>query len=498
MATISDFQAALQAPSQTLADAEARVGSVALNGLDQPVSYAGNYAITYRIEGQNRSLALRCFHRVPGGLDVRYEILTGAVRALRLHRLPWCQFSAAGVYAGGAWNPVVLMPWVPGDPLNEALAADLRPDRVAAIRSGFRALLADMVAAGISHGDLQHGNLLVDGDGSVRVVDLDSMHTPGMPLLDTSGGHPNYQCPNRPLVVGPRADRFAALLIDLALHALELMPWLWRRFDTGENLLFSRADLLSPSTSPLIRELKTNPELHGSVAILEGVLRDGTAEIPSLLQDLREEDDGAPYVSALDRACLLETAGAEVAVVGRPYKLVAGINPRGVRFAFANFGRRSEGAFALKAWADQRGRLPVDVKALARLRSGEPGWVVIRGRLVAGRGPGRIRTPEIRVTDPSQVALVTSETAASLLESSGDEQARADLARQARYVMALPATAEQFRERVRHLRAQATRVGLAPPRALADNGRHRLTPRGSTHLRAVDADVLNQLYGETQ
>lgn len=498
MATISDFQAALQAPAQTLADPEARIGSVALNAFEQPISYAGNNAITYRIDGQSRSLALRCFHRAPSGLEARYETLTGVVRALRLHRLPWCQFSDAGVYAGGSWNPVVLMPWVSGDLINDALAADLDPDRVAAIRSGFRAVVADMVAAGISHGDLQHGNLLVDGDYSVRVVDFDTMHTPGMPLLETSGGHPNYQHPGRPPVVGPRADRFAVLLIDLALHALELRPWLWRHFDTGENLLFVRADLMSPSTSPLIRELKTHPDLHGSVAVLESVLRDRSAEIPSLLQGYEQADEDVCYINALDRAHLLGATGAEVAVVGRPYNLVTGTNPRGVKFAFANFGRRSEGAFALKAWADRRGRLPVDVKTLARMRSGGAGWVIVRGRLVAGRGPGRIKTPEIRVADPSQVSVATSELAASLLEDSGDKRAREDLDRQARDVMARSATPDGFREQIERIRTEAARIGLAPPLALAATPR-RPTPQGSANLRAAfDADVLNRLYGDTR
>src|SRR5699024_3567663 len=106
-----------------------------------------------------------------------------------------------------------------------------------------------------------------------------------------------------------------ALLIDLALHSVELMPWLWARFDTGENLLFARSDLASPGTSPLLRELKTHPDLWQKVRVLESILGSGLAEIPSLIPRVDEAVVAdIAHIDALDRQHLLDCIGNTVTV----------------------------------------------------------------------------------------------------------------------------------------------------------------------------------------
>ena len=54
-----------------------------------------------------------------------------------------------------------------------------------------------MQRAEFAHGDLQHGNVLVDQEGQLRLVDFDSVWIPqlqGQPA-PTESGHPNYQPP---------------------------------------------------------------------------------------------------------------------------------------------------------------------------------------------------------------------------------------------------------------------------------------------------------------
>lgn len=497
MATINDFQAALQAPHLAIADPEAAAGHLARNVLGQPIAYPGNNAITYRIEAENRALALRCFHRVPDDLASRYAIITSTLRTLRLERVPWCQFRFRGVYAGGQWNPAVLMPWVPGVPMNEALSRNLQPVHVHAIRVGFHDLLGELAAAGLAHGDLQHGNLLVDEGARVRVIDCDTMHVPSMRTGGVTGGHPNYQRPGRPAVVGPRADRFAALLIDLALHSLELMPWLWKRFDTGENLLFARSDLASPATSPLVRELKTHPDLYEKVRVLEWILATGAAEIPSLVPKINEaEMADCAYIDALDRQHLLEHVGSTVTVAGRPYSLRTGVNPRGIRFAFANFGPRSRGAFALKSWSDRRGYLPLDVAGLLSVRDTQKGWVMVRGLLTSTRGQRGVLVPELQVTEPSQLVITSSSDTAALMQVARDRRDRTRLAQELSRIAVAPLASEVVREREKEVRLRASRIGLElPPVAThpaAESDRDRKVARTTSH-----ADVLNRLYGNS-
>lgn len=495
MATINDYQAAMQAPDLVIADEEAASGQIATNWLGQPTAYPGNYAITYRIDTRNRSLALRCFHRIPHDLAERYEKISACLRALRLDRVPWCKFHREGIFAGAEWNPTILMPWLPGQPINEAIKHDRSPQRIRAIQRSFRDLMADLAAAGISHGDLQHGNLIVDDRSVVRLVDYDSMHVPGMPLHSASMGHPNYQHPRRSPIKGPRADRFPAMLIDIALRALEQMPWLWDEFDTGENLLFVKDDLVNPAASPLIQRLKAHEPLMHKVTELEHILVSDQAEILSLhaLPRSAEQLRHINTFSALDRIRLLERIGDQVTVIGRPYKVHRGRNQQGGGFLFANFSARREGGFALKAWSDQRGRLPINRKVLADIRASPDKWLLMTGKLTVGHGPGRLRAPEMRVKDESQVRSIDAERAALTMVTAQDVRARAAMAHRLKEAASQAPTWEAAHEAERRLRQHFAEIGLT---SLGTRQRPASESHETTEGHAPTyIDVLNRLYG---
>lgn len=425
MATLNEYQAALQAHHLCIADEEAATGRVSVDWLGQPKPYPGNYAVTYRVEGTSRQLAVRCFHREPDDIERRYSFIVPAVRALRLEGVQWCQFRRKGVYAGGTWNPAVLMPWVPGLRINDALKHDASFTRVRGIRSGFRRLIADLEAAGISHGDLQHGNLLVDDLNVVRVVDYDAMYVPGMPNLPSIAGHPNFRHPTRASLVGGQADRFSAMLIDLALSALEIMPGLWARFDTGENLLFVRQDLLDPSSSPLIRALHSDARLHEPTARLLRVLANDGIEIPSIhsTPESTSVSDVEMHYTALDPA-LISNVGLDVTVIGRPSHSHSGKNRRGSRYALVTFGSRRNAGFTLKAWESQIGRLPLDLRLMERVAASSGLWIAATGRLSAGYNANGKRVPELRVERSNQIRVIESLEAAQLVAGALDSRER--------------------------------------------------------------------------
>lgn len=425
MATLSEYQAAFQAHHLCVADEEAASGKVSVDWLGQPKPYPGNYAITYRVEGTSRHLAVRCFHREPDDIERRYSYIVPVVRALKLDGVQWCQFRRKGVYAGGTWNPAVLMPWVPGVPINDALKQDLSTARVRGIRSGFRALVADLEAAGISHGDLQHGNLLVDELNVVRIVDYDAMHVPGMPVYPSIAGHPNFRHPTRPAVVGDRADRFSAMLIDLALHALEVMPGLWAQFDTGENLLFVRQDLLDPGSSALIRALYSDRRLQAPTEQLLRVLANDSIGLPSLHSSPESAGvtDFEAHYTALDPA-LISNVGDEVTVIGRPSRSYLGKNRRGLRYALVTFGSRRTAGFTLKSWESQIGKLPLDLRLIERVAASSGLWIAATGRLSAGYNSNGKRVPELRVERSSQVRVIESREAAQFVAGARDSRDR--------------------------------------------------------------------------
>jgi pimeloyl-ACP methyl ester carboxylesterase len=174
-------------------------------------------------------------------------------------------FQEEGICIRGQWHPLVKMHWVEGFRLNEFVREHLNKpvilDRLAQL---WLRLAQELRDAGMAHGDLQHGNVLLvpahkGGSLSLKLIDYDGMFVPA--LADRPSGeygHPNYQHPRRQPESGynREMDRFSHLLIYTALRCVRVGgEELWQRYDNQENLLFREEDLLRPSKSPLLHEL---------------------------------------------------------------------------------------------------------------------------------------------------------------------------------------------------------------------------------------------------
>jgi thiamine kinase-like enzyme len=110
----------------------------------------------------------------------------------------------------------------------------------------------------IAHGDLQHGNILVKDDGSLIIIDYDSMFIkPLEGMSDAIKGLPGYQHPsrNQNKFINHKLDYFSELIIYLSLLAFEQYPNLWNKYYETEDLLFSKEDLHNADKSEIINTL---------------------------------------------------------------------------------------------------------------------------------------------------------------------------------------------------------------------------------------------------
>ena len=179
---------------------------------------------------------------------------------------------------GGRRWPIVVMEWVDGLPLDVYIGDVInRADVFQHLAESWMDVLTSLRKAGIAHGDLQHGNILVQS-GMVRLVDLDGMFVPAMAGWKAcENGHQHYQHPRRSEIdFGPTLDNFSALVIHLSLLALKEQPELWRDHH-DENLIFTKEDFLAPSSSRLFGKLK---KLSKQPQALAEVLRAACAASP--------------------------------------------------------------------------------------------------------------------------------------------------------------------------------------------------------------------------
>jgi len=118
-------------------------------------------------------------------------------------------------------------------------------------------MVVGLQSAGVAHGDLQHGNVLVVG-GELYLIDYDGMYVPALHgQLSPEIGHRNCQHPARTEYdFAPQIDNFSAWVIWFSIFALASRPEHWPRHRGGDEcLLFRRDDFLDPSNSALIRDL---------------------------------------------------------------------------------------------------------------------------------------------------------------------------------------------------------------------------------------------------
>jgi serine/threonine protein kinase len=273
-----EYVEALQNPDVCFRDPELKAGRVELTRLGMPRAISGNFASVFSVTGSSGTrYAIKCFTREVKGQDQRYKAIHDALANMGR---PWqvgFDYISQGVLVKGAWQPMLRMEWVSNShTLIPWLERNLgHPDLILDVAGQFAQCIKDLHSAGIAHGDLQHGNLLVDNNHQLRLIDYDGMFVPSISSLGSNEiGLANYQHPRRSSNdFGPYLDRFSAWLIYGSLLALSAHPWLWSTFhkDGDEKLLLGKEDFVSPFSN--IHRLASNgsPELEFEKILIEAL-----------------------------------------------------------------------------------------------------------------------------------------------------------------------------------------------------------------------------------
>lgn len=249
-----------------------------------PAVATGQNAAVFDAVVDGHHTAIRCFTTDPGPARARYRAI--AARADLPGALARCSWHDDAIVVDDDRLPIVAMEWVSGVPLDVWVHQHLdQPDELRAAASRWRRLADDLTAARVAHGDLQHGNVLVQPNGTMRLIDFDSLWLPELAdLRPHEVGHPNFQHPDRieQGTWGPSVDWFSALAVHTALIALADNRDLWSAFTDGENLVFSARDYAGPS--PVWDELarSSDPEVRRGA----GLLAESCAQPSGLATDL--------------------------------------------------------------------------------------------------------------------------------------------------------------------------------------------------------------------
>lgn len=313
-----DFTIAVQNPHLCFADPDLKQSSTSKNSRGRVLLWSGNFATVYKLTKGNRSWAVRCFTRIPqSDVQQRYRLIS---EYLSQHQIPYLvdfEFLTQGILVKGEWYPILKMDWVEGSELDRYIGEYIDDSQVLLrLERQLKQLQKDLQQVGIAHGDLQHGNIMVDDQGELKLVDYDGMYVPalrGIPPLEV--GHPNYQPPMRsPKDFGYQLDEFSFEVISLSLRALASQPNLWETFhEDNKNLIFRQNDFQEPDLSPVFQTIASIPD-------------DETRELcDRLIRRCHGKDQQEQSAQPLQKVKLVVTQSKRILVWGVTVFAIAGL-----------------------------------------------------------------------------------------------------------------------------------------------------------------------------
>jgi ssDNA-binding Zn-finger/Zn-ribbon topoisomerase 1/predicted Ser/Thr protein kinase len=256
------YQEAVQNPRFVFDDPELKLCVPYVNKFNMPISSAGGFAIVFKFKGTGRDWAVRCFTRAAGDQEQRYAAINAHIKSCKLPYTVSFDYLRKGILVNGKWHPILKMEWAEGQRLDSFICTHLnQPDKLVDMSHAWLKMAADLKAAGIAHGDLQHGNVLVH-NGRLRLVDYDGMYVPslrGKPANEV--GHRNYQHPSRNQKhFDLYLDNFSAWVVYMSMVALSVEPMLWTKRTDDESLLVGSTDYHNPGHSQALIHLRSHSD----------------------------------------------------------------------------------------------------------------------------------------------------------------------------------------------------------------------------------------------
>lgn len=212
-------------------------------GLLGPMFYPGGFGVVFPLENSNgHKYAFRVWHKEIQGIKDRTNKIANYLKNLSLPYFVEFDYVQGGLTVeeddGLQTVDTVRMEWIEGANLHDFISNSKENDseqdfkqKMRELAVNFKKMFKDLHQVGISHGDLQHGNVVIKDDLSIKLVDYDSVYVPSINgEVQITSGLTGYQHPVRKTncsIASDVDDYFSELIIYSGLLALSLKPELW-------------------------------------------------------------------------------------------------------------------------------------------------------------------------------------------------------------------------------------------------------------------------------
>ena len=310
MPTIPSIRTSVENKDLLVLDNHAKNGIFERDARGRLIAYAGGFSIVFPYTTANgEKWAFRCWHSDIKNSKKRYETISDAIKKAKLSFLCEFQYIDKGINVEGNIYPTTRMRWIDGITIKDYIYQNRNSkDLLIALADNFLKMTRALHAQSLAHGDLQHGNILVDKNHQLYLVDYDSFYCPQLKgEADTVTGLADYQHPARisNKSVSEKLDYFSELIIYLSILAIAEAPSLVDKYKVADadRLLFSKEDFVDIKNAPIYKDIYSlGNDFPRILAVLEDFLSHSSI------------DDLAPFESCLLHKKVSFTASTTKAV----------------------------------------------------------------------------------------------------------------------------------------------------------------------------------------
>ncbi|MDQ0110530.1 serine/threonine protein kinase [Chitinophaga terrae (ex Kim and Jung 2007)] len=247
----------------------------------KPYAFTGGFNMVFQLEHQNKKWAFRVWHVPMGEHTDRYRKISKYLSEKKLPYFADFIYDEKGILVNGNLLDTIRMEWLDGKLLKEYIEENLgNKSKLTKLAGDFLEMCKTLRENKISHGDLQEGNILIDRNGNIKLVDYDSICIPeieGQKELVT--GLKGYQHPSR-FKAGKaslKADFFSELVIYLSILAFSENSNLWNKYQVKDTqyLLFTETDFEDFANAEIYNDLQ---KLSNSIKSLTRILNSYLSE----------------------------------------------------------------------------------------------------------------------------------------------------------------------------------------------------------------------------
>ena len=234
-------------------------GYCPIPGILGPEQYPGGFSIVFPFTNGADKKALRIWHKEIPEIKRRTSQISNYLSKQRQLKyfIDYEYVSNAIKFESGIKLDAVLMDWGDGltlkDYIDNLIHSNIndqsKQDQLWDLARAFFEMFTELHEVRISHGDLQHGNILIKEPNNIKLIDYDSLYVPTMGPLVTqvTSGLSGYQHPSRctSRYSTERNDYFSELVIITSIIYLSEDLSVWEDFSImadDYSLLFNSKD----------------------------------------------------------------------------------------------------------------------------------------------------------------------------------------------------------------------------------------------------------------